>query len=161
MAMVRNYLMLFIFCCIMTPNLLAQSFVQGMVVDEDGKIEGNVMMNFYKDGFLKRTTKTNSDGNYRVKLESGTYQMKLYKIGFPKIRIDNFILFEGMEKRIDFKIEEFYRWNYIVTEIYDPLVFEENKTSLTKTFNCEKILKEPTRNIKEIILSTPGVSFSQ
>ncbi|MEM6967120.1 MAG: carboxypeptidase-like regulatory domain-containing protein, partial [Bacteroidota bacterium] len=143
--------MLFIFCCVIVSDLPAQSVVQGTVLDEEGRPVGGIIIMVLKNGVLINEINTNTEGYYRLSLDPGTYEFHSpcsinYCISEV---IDNIILLEGKERRIDLLAKnrdgKFCSFEYL--SLSDPTQFESNQNTSATSILSKDLELSPSRKI--------------
>ena len=144
-----------------TLTLAAQQSIFGTVVDEngDGVISGNVKV-FKGDAFITGAA-TDFDGNYRIDLDPGTYNVEFSYIGYPNRRVDGFQVLVGQENKLDMTFEEAgINLDEVVVVAYevDPMRVDETSQGLTLTSDDVKQLG--TRNINAIASVSAGATSS-
>ena len=146
-------------------GLFAQTALVGKVTDaESGEelIGANIVVK--KNGNFIQGETTDIDGNYSVRVDSGTYDVEVSYTGYSTQGVEGVLASAGLATKVDVRIKI---KGGIIIENYGcflgwviPLIrFDDFAYGQKVTSNQIKNL--PTRNIKEILLTTPGVSFSQ
>ena len=84
----------------------AQQTVFGKVLDETGEpvIGGAVAV--YNGTSLVTGTVTDFDGNYRINLDPGSFNIEFTYVGYPSRRISDFVVLAGRENQLNLKFEE-------------------------------------------------------
>jgi len=83
-------ILLFSFCFLLQTN--GQTCIQGKITDGDSGEElilANVEV--YQNDILKYQTYTDEFGNYKIKLDPGTYDFRVYYIGYITLLINNIV----------------------------------------------------------------------
>ena len=141
-------------------GLLAQQTIFGTVTDEFGDpvIGGNVAV--YKGTDLIAGTQTDFDGNYRINVDPGTYDVEFSYVGYTPRRTTNFNVLVGQENKLD---EQFEDDGGIVLETaivkaykVDPMKVDETSQGIILTSDDVKQLG--TRNINAIASLSAGAS---
>ena len=91
----------------LTINLNAlPSSISGIVVDETGETLQDVTVTAESiDGIIKENTKTDSDGNFSISLNEGSYSLDLRKSGYIGTEIENITLDLNEQINLDKAIE--------------------------------------------------------
>ena len=106
----------------LTINLNAlPSSISGIVVDETGETLQDVTVTAESiDGTIKENTKTDSDGNFSISLNEGSYSLEFRKSGYIGTEIENITLDLNeqinLEKRIELINDEASVSGYVLNE---------------------------------------------
>ncbi len=158
----RFFLVILIF--LFGENVFSQTGITGKVIDEDTRdemIAANVIVS--KNGVFVQGETTDIDGNYKIRLDPGIYEVEVSYTGYPTKKLADIVVNAGELKKLDvkMKIEDGIIYCYFGYEGYLIPLIKHDETSTGQTLRDEKIKNLPTRNINEIITITPGVSLTQ
>lgn len=159
--MVRNLLLTLAF--ILTATFVfAQTAVSGKVTDEEsGEELIGANISFKKDGEFISGVATDFDGNYKINIDPGTYDVFTSYIGLPDKQINGVIVKASQTTFLNIKmtsgdgginIDEI-----IVTDYKVPLIDKDNTTS-GAVITSKQIAKLPSRNISALASNTAGLS---
>jgi hypothetical protein len=143
---------------------IAQTSITGKVSDKDTgeeMIAANIIVT--KNGIFIQGETTDIDGDYIIKLDSGTYDIEVSYTGYPTQKITGIVAIEGQATKVDIQLSTNLKlqiMNIVVRNICVPII-QQDETSTGMTITSEKIRLLPTRNLNKIITITPGVSFTQ
>ncbi len=140
-------------------NLSTQTSIYGKVTDVEtgeGLIWANIVLT--KNGVFFTGTATDFEGNYNIPVDPGTYAVKITYTGYPEKSITGVIVKANQSSKLDIQIEEGFIIYCGHSEYKIPLIEIENTTSKTE-MTSEQIRNQPSKNITELIQSTPGVSI--
>ncbi len=157
-----RYLLTFLSMVLFLPLVMAQSSVEGKVIDDNEEAVPIADVVLYKDGVLVSGAQTDFDGNYSVNnVNPGTYSIEVTLLGYQSTRMENVVLIDGKTQRVDFTLTQGTGINLediVVIEYRKPLVEQDNTTS-GGTLTSEDIANLPTKNIASLAaLNTPGAS---
>ena len=146
-------------------ELIAQTTLIGKVTDaESGEelIGANIVVK-EKRNFIQGET-TDIDGNFSIRVDPGTYDVEVSYTGYPTQRVEGVIAKIGVATKVDVQMKlgdgQLLGWIPFCGGCTIPMINQDEMTSKQK-INSEQIKKLPTRNINDIIKTTPGVSTSQ
>ncbi len=159
--MARNLLLTLAFLLIAT-FVFAQTAVSGKVTDpETGEELIGANISFKKDGEFITGVATDFDGNYKVNIDPGTYDVISSYIGLPDKQINGVIVKASQTTFLNIEmstgdgginIDEI-----IVTDYKVPLIDKDN-TSSGAVITSKQIAKLPSRNISALASNTAGLS---
>ena len=159
--MVRNFLLTMSFLFV-ASFVFAQTALSGKVIDtelNEELIGANISIS--KNGVFVTGASTDIDGNYKVNLDPGTYDVEASYTGFPNKKITGVLLAAGQTTTLDFAMEEggVLLEDVIVVGYKVPLI-EVDKTTSGGVVTSEQIRNLPTRNVNAIAAQTAGLSSS-
>ena len=142
-------------------NGSAQTEVNGKINDRDTGIDifgANIQL--FRNGIFIQCKITGVDGNYRIRLDEGTYYMEVSNLSYPTQGISEIVVREGQITLVDVQL-------FNSGGFHDSQILTHKERRVVKCEKMEKgqrfienTLKEkPDRKIKEIIMMTPGVTF--
>ena len=138
----------------------AQQTIFGTVVDENGEpvIGGNVAV--YRGDDLVTGTQTDFDGDYRINLDPGTYNIEFSYVGYTPRRVDGFQVLVGQENKLAMAFEDdggIVLEEAIVTAYkVDPMKVDETSQGITLT--SEDVKQLGTRSINAIASLSAGAT---
>ena len=155
-----------VFCLIFLLShliIIAQTSITGKLTDkETGEemIGGNIVV--FQNGTFVQGMPTDIDGNFSIQLDAGVYDVEVSYTGYRTQKIMNVSTMKGRSTIVDvqLRIGGFYGGCGMSIGWRIPLIRLDEMFSEHIIIN-DQIRHLPTRNIREISLSTPGVSFSQ
>ncbi len=161
MFMTRYFLLtlLFLMCCSLA---FAQTSLSGKATDtETGEelIGANVVL--YKAGVYISGTSTDFDGNYKMDVDPGTYDVECSYVGFPTNKITGVVVKASQDNKLDIKLgggdEGVTLDEVIVIEYKVPLIEADNTTS-GGIQTAEEIRNLPTKDINALAAQTAGLA---
>ncbi len=150
-------LSLLVFCF----SAFAQTTLGGKITDIDTGEEligANVTVS-QKRIFITGTS-TDFDGNYKLSLEPGIYDVKVTYVGFPPNKLSEVIVREGQNNSLNIQLGGGIEIDYIVHMHYPIPLICKDETSSGRTIDQETIQTNSSKNINTISGNTPGVTLS-
>lgn len=138
----------------------AQTSLSGKVIDaESGEelIGANVILE--KNGVFVTGTATDFNGDYRLYIDPGTYDIKVTSIGYPERQITGVVVKAG-QTNVQYIIMPsggLLLDEVVVTEYKIPIV-EPDHTYSGPTLTSEQIRNLPTRKVSSLAATTAGLS---
>ncbi len=105
-----------------------------------------------------RGTITDYNGDYRIQLDPGTYDLEISYTGFQLLRITNVQILEGKLTTQNATLSTTTVLEEVVVVDYKVPLIEQDKTSSGQTLTADEIKNLPTRNINTIESTTVGAS---
>lgn len=141
-------------------NGIAQTSITGKMTNEDTKVELiGAEIFLYKNGNLIRNVKTDANGNYKLNVDPGIYEMDFSCIGFSTRKVIKIVAIEGQQTKLNLQLPNRHVCG-LVTQMRIQLArrekMEKGQTYVENTFKGK-----PNREIKETIMMTPGITFNQ
>jgi len=142
-------------------SLVAQTTITGKVTDEtSGEELIYANLSVQKVGVFVTGTSTDFDGNYKINLDPGTYDLTISYLGFPNRQINGVIVNDNQNVVLDVQMRP-------GLEIISPIwtmtirVLQLDEPSTKHHLSNQSIQKQPTRNISQLSMMLPGVALSQ
>ena len=159
--------LLFFFVFLFGKNgaeIFAQTTIFGKITDQntgEELIGANIIVT--KKGTFVQGKSTDIDGNFKVKLDPGMYDIEVSYTGYATQKITDIIASAGHATKVDFQMNSggmilFFGCGGQYFHI--PLI-SQDETWTGRKIDKREIEKSPTRNINEMSSFVPGVSFSQ
>ena len=145
-------------------NGIGQTSITGKISDKntgEDMIFANIIIS-QKGAFIKGAT-TDIDGNYSIQVDSGKYDMEISYTGYPTQKITGIIVNEGQATKVDVLLStdlKLQMLNIVVMNICIPLI-RQDETSTGQEIYEYDIKRHPSRDLKDMIMMTPGVTFGQ
>ncbi len=131
--MTRNYYLTLCFLCLAAFGF-AQTSLQGKITDaetHEDLIGANIVIQ--QNGAYKAGISTDFDGNYKVSLDPGVYEVEVSYIGYPPNLVINVELKAGHQNVLDVQLgggdEGIHLDEVVVVEYKVPLIEKDNTTS--------------------------------
>ncbi len=140
----------------------AQTAISGKVTDTDSGEEligANIVLK--KGGVYVTGASTDFDGNYKLDIDPGTYDVECTYIGYPDNLITGVVAKSGQENKLDIKLggggDGVLLDEVIVIEYKAPLI-EIDNTSSGGVVTAEQIRNLPTKDINALAAQTAGLA---
>ena len=144
-----------------TSIVHAQTYFEGKIIDEEnGEELIGAKIQFIKEDVYIIGASTDFNGNFKVELDTGMYNVVISYIGFPDNQIVNIPVKADQTNYFEFKINGggFSVDEIIVRSISIPIIDKDPKNS-GQFINAEKIRYQSAKNIREIATISAGVSW--
>ena len=141
-------------------TLVAQSAIFGTVTDEDGEpvIGGNVAV--YNGTSLVTGTQTDFDGNYRIDIDPGTYNVEFSYVGYDPLRIEGYQVLVGKENKLDNEFQSGVTLGEVTVVAYKVPVMNTDETTQGTTLTSTDVKQLGTRSINAIATVGAGATSS-
>ena len=130
----------------------SQTSITGKVTDEDTgeeMIAANIVVS--KAGVFVTGETTDIDGNYSIRVEPGTYDVKITYTGYVDHLVKGVIAKAGYATKVDVQIGTGgVTLDEVVVKSYKVPLIKMDETSTGVTVTSEHIRNLPTRNINSI-----------
>ncbi|MCB0523797.1 MAG: carboxypeptidase regulatory-like domain-containing protein [Lewinellaceae bacterium] len=157
--MVRSLLLTFavLLCSFGVVLSQSNSYLLGKVIDAEGEVIG-ASVKVTKGAELIRGAITDFQGEFRISLDPGTYDVEVSYTGAQTQRIEGVQVINGQLNRLpDISLS-----NNILTEVeiiaYKVPLIEQDKTQGGQTLTSDQIKNLPTRSVNAIVATTAGTS---
>ena len=156
--MVRSLLLTFAMLLLGAAVALAQSTVlTGNISDgTEGLIGATVKVSKGTD--FVRGSITDYNGDYRIQLDPGTYDVEFSYTGFQAQRITGVRVLAGQITTQDVVMSNSTVLETVEIVAYKVPLIEQDKTSSGQTLTSDQIKNLPTRNVNTIVATTVGAS---
>ncbi len=141
---------------------VAQSAIAGKISDGDTGEEfigANVVIS--KSGVFVIGASTDFEGNYKVNVDPGTYDVEVSYIGYATKRIEGVIVTASKVTNLDVEFgadEEGLLLEEVVVTGYSVPLIEQDNTTSGSTITAEEIRTLPTKNITALAATAAGLS---
>ncbi len=152
-----------LFSTIFSFSISVQTSLQGKVTAGDtGEelISANIVIK--QNGVFVAGVSTDFNGNYRINLDAGTYDVEVSYLGYPNNLIQGVVVKPGLANILDIEMTEpegVILDEIVVKEYKIPLI-EVDNTTQGQTITAQNIQSLPTRNISALASTTAGLSQS-
>ena len=154
----RFFLIFLIF--IFGKNGIAQTMIIGKVYDAQIKIIVGADITLYRDGNLIQKRTTDINGNYSFKVDPGTYEIEFSEEGVLAETLIGVIAMEEQITKVNYRfINEGFGYCELVISRMRIQLAKREKMEKGQTFVEQTFLAKPNREINQMILMTPGVTF--
>lgn len=135
------------------------TFLTGLVTDGTEPLIGATIKVMKGTSFVRGTV-TDYNGEYRLNLDPGTYDLEVSFTGFKAVKITGVKVLAGVTTKQDVTLSNAEVLNEVIVKDYKVPLIEQDQTSSGQTLTPEQIKELPTRSVKEIISTTVGSGSS-
>jgi outer membrane receptor protein involved in Fe transport len=156
--MVRSLLLTFALLFSVSA-LVAQSttVLQGKVADDKGEALIGATVKVLNGTDVVRGAISDYDGNYRITLDPGTYDVEVSYTGFSTQRTSGVKVLYGKLNSLDIEMSATVL-NEVVIKEFKVALIEQDNTSTGQTLTSDQIKNLPTRSVNAIVATTAGTS---
>lgn len=155
--MVRSLLLTFALLLLSLGALLSQTVLSGTVKDDKEALIG-ASVKVLKGDEMIRGSITDFDGNFRMQLDPGTYDVEITYTGYQTQKIAGVQVLVGKLNDMGPVVMS----NSVLTEVvitsYKVPLIEKDKTSGGQTLTSDQIKNLPTRSVNAIVATTAGTT---
>lgn len=138
--------------------LSAQTVLRGKVTDETGEALIGASVKVLKGTEFVRGAITDYNGEYRIPLDPGSYNVEVSYTGFNTAVTTGVRVLVNTLNAFDIKMESgALLTEVVVTEFKVPLI-EQDKTQGGQTLTSDQIKNLPTRSVNAIVATTAGTT---
>ena len=157
----RRFLPLVLLLTMLATASFAQTSLGGKVVDAETKEEligANVVL--YKGGNYATGTSTDFDGNYKISVDPGTYDVEFSYIGFSNVKVTGVVVKAGQSNKLDGELggDEGITLDDVIVKAYKVPLIEQDNTTSGGVITSEQIRNLPTKNVGALAATTAGLS---
>lgn len=155
-----KYIVLLLAIIIFSETTRAQtSEITGRVIDKSNQLPiNNVAVSVIQNGVILYGSESSDDGFFRViKVEVGTYSVRINQIGYETLLLDNVVVNSGSPTNIFAELEIVSTDEIVVED--DRFVMPGDLANSFKTLRYEEIRRTPGgfEDIGRVIQTLPGV----
>lgn len=156
--MVRSLLLTFaMLLCTFGVALSQSTYLTGKVSDSEAPLTGATVKALKGADFVRGAI-SDLDGNFRLSLDPGTYDIEITYTGYQTQKVTGVQVLTG---KINY-LPDVVMSNNVLSEVtitaYKVPLIEQDKTSGGQTLTSEQIKNLPTRSLNAIVASTPGTT---
>ncbi|MBL7806858.1 MAG: carboxypeptidase regulatory-like domain-containing protein, partial [Saprospiraceae bacterium] len=131
------------------------TFLTGLVTDGTEPLIGATIKVMKGTSFVRGTV-TDYNGEYRINLEPGTYDLEINYTGFSTVKITGVKVLSGVTTRQDITMSNASVLEEVVIKERKVPQIEKDQTSSGQTLTSEQIKNLPTRSVEKIKETTVG-----
>lgn len=132
------------------------TFLTGLVTDGTEPLIG-ATIKVMKGASFVRGTVTDYNGEYRINLDPGTYDLEINYTGFSTVKITSVKVLSGVTTRQDITMSNASVLEEVVIKESKVPLLEKDQTSSGQTLTSEQIKNLPTRSVEKIKETTVSV----
>jgi len=156
--MVRSLLLtIAMLCCVGTA--FAQSTVlSGKVTDDKGEGLIGASVKVSKGADMIRGAITDYEGNFRIPIDPGTYDVEFSYTGFSTSRVTGVKILTAQINFLNQTMSDNLTLDVVDIVAYKVPLIEQDKTSGGQTLTSDQIRNLPTRSVNAIVATTAGTT---
>jgi Ca-activated chloride channel family protein len=131
------------------------TILQGRVADDKGDPLIGATIKVLNGTDVVRGAISDYDGNYRISLDPGTYDVEVAYTGFSNQRTSGVKVLAGKINTLDFELGATVLSEVVIKEHKVPLI-EQDNTSSGATLSSEQMRRMPTRSVNAISATKAG-----
>lgn len=141
--------------------LLAQTgstVLTGKVTDDQGEALIGATIKVLKGTDFVRGTITDYNGDYRLQLDPGNFDVEVSYTGYQVQKLTNVRVLVGAINSVDFTLVSGNVLGEVTVSAFKVPLIEQDKTSGGQTLTSEQIRNLPTRSVNAIVATTAGTT---
>jgi len=157
-----KFLIAIIFTLFFTSISFAQTSFFGKITDKETNEEligANVVVE--QNGVFIVGTTTDYNGDYKIDIEPGVFDVKITMIAYPESLIIGVVVKPGLENKLDVQLDAGLILEPIRVICINIPMIEVDQTTSNTLQTTEEIQRSPSRNTNELIMNTAGVSSAR
>lgn len=156
--MVRSLLLtIAILCC--SASVFAQSTVlSGKVTDDKGEGLIGASVKVSKGSDMLKGAVTDYEGNFRINIDPGTYDVEFSYTGFSTARVTGVKVLTAQINFLNQTMSDNLTLDIVEIKAYKVPLIEQDKTSGGQTLTSDQIRNLPTRSVNAIVATTAGTT---
>lgn len=139
-------------------TLCAQTVLTGKVSDGTGEGLIGASVKVLKGTDIVRGGVTNVDGEYRLQIDPGTYDLEVSYTGYTTARTTGVRVIVGKINTANVTMSEGTVLTEVVVTAFKVPLIEQDKTEQGQTLTSDQIENLPTRSVAAIVATTAGVT---
>ncbi len=139
---------------------VAQTILQGTVRDDKEPLIG-ASVKITKAGELIRGGITDLQGNYRIQVDPGTYDVEISYTGYQEQRTEGVQVLSNKLNSLDFTMSAGLNLVEVEIKAFKVPLINKDGTESGNTLTSQQIEKMPTRSVAQIVATTAGVTTNE
>jgi Ca-activated chloride channel homolog len=149
--------LLLILSALVAPSFSSQTILTGNVSDATEALIG-ATLKVSQNGTFIRGTITDYNGDYRIQLDPGTYDLEISYTGFKVEKITGIRVLEGQITTQNVVMSNSTVCEEVNIAAYNVPLIQQDQSSGGQPLTSDQIKNLPTRNIHTIVATTVGAS---
>ncbi len=139
----------------------SQTFIKGKITDaETGEELIGAIVTISKKGVLVKSTTTDIEGDFKIQVDAGTYDLRVRYTGYQDQIQNNIIVNEGQVVKINLQLNVGVVLDEVVVSGYAVRRSKKSLGYASTTISSKDIRRAPTRDVSSIAGATAGASSS-
>ncbi|MEO6039482.1 MAG: TonB-dependent receptor [Saprospiraceae bacterium] len=139
---------------------VAQTILQGTVRDDKEALAG-ATVKAMQGGEVIRGAITDLDGNYRITLDPGSYDLEVSYTGYAVQRTEGVQVLSNKLNSLDFTLASGLALNEVEIKAFKVPLINKDGTESGGSLTSTQIKQIATRNVQQIVATTAGVTSSE
>ncbi len=157
--MVRSILLTFTMLLLCAAGVSAQTVLSGVVKDaETQETLIGATVKIQKGAQIVRGVVTDYEGQYRLQLDAGTYDVEVSYTGYTTSKTTGVQVLTGKLNEFNVEMSSGSVIETVVIKEYKAPLFKKDQTSGGQTLTSETIKNLPTRSVNAIVATTAGTT---
>ncbi|MCS7037578.1 MAG: carboxypeptidase regulatory-like domain-containing protein [Saprospiraceae bacterium] len=158
--MVRSLLLLLALLLVgeLAFSQVGVTVLAGKITDDQGEALLGATVKIMRGADLVRGTQTDFNGNYRVNLDPGNYDVEVSYSGYQTQKVTGVRVISNTINTLDFTLSSSTVLSEVVIKDFKVPLIEQDKTSGGQTLTSEQIRNLPTRSVNAIVATTAGTT---
>ncbi len=140
---------------------VAQTILQGNVRDDKEPLIGASVKVTKPGGESIRGGITDTEGNYRIPLDPGTYNVEVSYTGYQVQRTEGVQVLSNKLNTLDFTMADGLSLDVVEIKAFKVPLINKDGTESGNTLTASQIAKMPTRSVTQIVATTAGVTTNE
>ncbi|MCY7329607.1 MAG: Plug and carboxypeptidase regulatory-like domain-containing protein, partial [Saprospiraceae bacterium] len=139
---------------------VAQTILQGNVRDDKEPLIG-ASVKVTRSGEIIRGGITDVQGNYRIPLDPGTYNVEVSYTGYAAQRTEGVQVLSNKLNTLDVTMADGLALDVVEIKAFKVPLINKDGTESGNTLTATQIAKMPTRSVQQIVATTAGVTTNE
>jgi hypothetical protein len=132
--------------------------LKGTLTDDMGEELIGATVKVSQKGEFVRGTITDYEGNYRMKLDPGTYELEYSYTGYRSAQITNLYLYPNTLHTVDAALNSGIILEEVAIKSYKVPLIQQDKSQSGQTLTSENIRNLPTRSVNAVVATPAGTT---
>lgn len=156
--MVRSLLLIFVMLFSVSAAFSQSTVLTGKVTDDQGEALIGATIKVLSGTDFVRGTITDFNGDYRVQLDPGNYDVEVSYTGYQTQKLTGVRVLVNTINSVDYVMVSSNVLGEVTVSAFKVPLIEQDKTSTGQTLTSEQIKNLPTRSVNAIVATTAGTT---
>ncbi|MCB0533761.1 MAG: carboxypeptidase regulatory-like domain-containing protein [Lewinellaceae bacterium] len=156
--MVRSLLLTFVMLISVSAVIAQSTVLTGKVTDDQGEALIGATIKVLSGSDFVRGTITDFNGDYRVQLDPGNYDVEVSYTGYQTQKLTGVRVLVNTINSVDYSMVSSNVLGEVTVSAFKVPLIEQDKTSTGQTLTSEQIKNLPTRSVNAIVATTAGTT---